>query len=391
MSVAIDATIASDVTEPAKPRVLIVDDSRIVRATIIKHVKGRYEFREEADGEAGWAALLLDPGIQVVISDLGMPKLDGYGLLERIRSSALSRIRGLPFVIISGDEDEESRARAKDLGATDFITKGIGNAELLARLDSLVKLTQTQGQLEESRGGLVEDPVTGLNSSKVVEIQLTQALSHAERHGLAASALVLGLDRLDEIGARYGQPTVDQLLRRFGQMLLGKIRREDSLGHASPTSFAIVSPSTGADGAQVFAGRLREAVEQANVVFQGQRVELSVSVGIASRPPDAAIGPAEFVAIAAERMQEAAAAGGNRIVGCTGTAVLKSQVPKLETALAMLQAGHDAPVRSCVAQLVLGVLPLLQLADAECALGLPLETIESILRERARGEKDASP
>ena len=69
---------------PALPRVLIVDDSRIVRASIVKHIKGAYDFREESDGEMGWQTLLLDPTIQVVISDIGMPKLDGFGLLEEL-------------------------------------------------------------------------------------------------------------------------------------------------------------------------------------------------------------------------------------------------------------------------------------------------------------------
>ena len=71
------------------PRVLIIDDSRMVRASIIRHVRGRFEVREEADGEAGWQTLLVDPTIQAVITDIGMPRLDGYGLLERMRSSRL--------------------------------------------------------------------------------------------------------------------------------------------------------------------------------------------------------------------------------------------------------------------------------------------------------------
>ena len=42
------------------PKVLIVDDSRMVRASLIKLIRGRFEFREEGDGEAGWQALLVD-------------------------------------------------------------------------------------------------------------------------------------------------------------------------------------------------------------------------------------------------------------------------------------------------------------------------------------------
>ena len=114
---------------PALPRVLIIDDSRIVRASIIKHIKGTYDFREEPDGEAGWQTLLLDPSIQVVISDISMPKLDGFELLQRIRASKVSRVQEIPVIVISGDEEDAARIRAKELGATDFINKGIGNVE----------------------------------------------------------------------------------------------------------------------------------------------------------------------------------------------------------------------------------------------------------------------
>ena len=98
---------------PVKPRVLIADDSRIARATLIKHIEGLFEFREALDGEQAWEILLLDPHIRVVITDLTMPKLDGYGLLRRIRASKISRIRNIPVVVVSGSDEQEERDRAK--------------------------------------------------------------------------------------------------------------------------------------------------------------------------------------------------------------------------------------------------------------------------------------
>lgn len=374
-----------------RPRVLIVDDSRIVRATIIKHVKGRYDFREETDGEAGWSALLTDPGIQVVISDLGMPKLDGYGLLARIRNSTVGRIRGLPFVIISGDEDEASRHRAQELGANDFITKGIGTAELLARLDSLVRLAATQHALDASRDNLLDDPVSGLRSRKYLDLQATQAMSHAARHADVVSVLVLGLDRCAEMRRTYGDAPVTQLGVRLGRLLATKLRREDSFGHFDDTRFAVVSPSTGAPGALVLAGRLRDAVAQINVGFQGRKVELSLSIGIATSPPDVAADAAAFFAIAAQRVQAAASAGGDRVVGAepTGEGTAARPLPSLEHALAVLATADDAALRGHAAGLALRVLPLLRLADAEYRLGLPLAEIEANLTERAQDESDA--
>ena len=115
--------MASDLNQ--LPRVLIVDDSRMVRATLIKHIRSHYDYREEGDGEAAWQVVVLDHAIQAIICDLSMPVLDGFGLLARIRNSRLARIRELPVIMISGDEDEASRERAKALGVSDFIMKEI--------------------------------------------------------------------------------------------------------------------------------------------------------------------------------------------------------------------------------------------------------------------------
>lgn len=68
------------------PRILVVDESRMVRAMIIKQIRDHYDFREEADGEAAWQVLVLDHSIQLVICSLSLPVLDGNGLLDRVRS-----------------------------------------------------------------------------------------------------------------------------------------------------------------------------------------------------------------------------------------------------------------------------------------------------------------
>jgi DNA-binding response OmpR family regulator len=137
------------------PHIMIVDDSRIVRATIIKRIHDNFDVREECDGEDGWSALLVDPAIQLVITDHSMPRLDGYGLIKRIRASRVTRIRDMPVIMISGDDDETAIKRAKDLGATDFITKGTSTAELLSRLDALMKLRQSHATEKAAGSGSI--------------------------------------------------------------------------------------------------------------------------------------------------------------------------------------------------------------------------------------------
>jgi len=127
-----------------KQRVLIVDDSKIVRTTIARLIRATFDVREEANGEAGWQAIASDPSIVAVFSDILMPELDGFALLERIRKSENERIRRIPVIVISGDEDDATKKRARAAGANDFITKTTDGTEILSRIDNLLHLMEAK-------------------------------------------------------------------------------------------------------------------------------------------------------------------------------------------------------------------------------------------------------
>lgn len=368
------------------PRILIVDDSRMVRATLMKHLRGSFDTCEEADGEAGWEALLVDPAIQVVISDLSMPKLDGYGLLGRIRGSKIARISEMPVIMISGDEDEESRARAKMSGATDFISKGIGTAELLARLDTLVKLARTSHLLLESRENTVVDAETGLPTRAMLARQCAHSFSYAQRHHLEVSALVIGIDHFAEHVAEHGEQFGSDLLRHFAKLLSGSIRKEDVLASYTTEQFAIASLGTPLTASCSFAHRLREAVEAASIKYQGKSLRVTVSLGLANRSADAVANAEDLLSLAAWRMQQAVQDGGNRIIAAADLPLARhSPVVAergIEHALARMAAGDVASVRSQLAPLASRMMPLLRLLEQEYRLGLPLAELERKVAEK---------
>lgn len=371
------------------PRVLIVDDSRMVRATIIKRIREHYDFREEADGEAAWQALVLDHSIQLVISDLSMPVLDGYGLLTRIRASRLARIREIPVLMISGEEGEEALQRAKALGVSDFITKGSGAAELLARIDSLLKLSRTQTQLKENREQQVQDAESGLFTRKYIELQAAQAMSHAMRHNSQVSAIVIGIDGFSALQQAHGNEVVQQLQLRFSKLLANKIRKEDSLGHFAGSQFAVVSPGTSCPGCEAFADRLRQAIEAANISLHGQRLLLTVSVGVANTPDDRVTSAGALLELAGRRLKTAQQGGGNRVVGCNTRPLVEPAAPSLEHALELIGAGHESAVTPHLSKLGSQLLPLLRLLDRKLKLDLPLADIEKRMLDPAQGAKDA--
>ena len=113
----------STATELPQKRVLVVDDSRFVRATFAAVLKAVLPVREEADGEAAWKALQEDPSIVLVFTDLDMPKLDGFGLLTRIRAAADERLKKLPVVDLGGGagrrQGEGARGRRQRLHQQD--------------------------------------------------------------------------------------------------------------------------------------------------------------------------------------------------------------------------------------------------------------------------------
>ncbi|MGD8559500.1 MAG: response regulator [Gammaproteobacteria bacterium] len=118
-----------------KTPILIVDDSRTIRAGLTKVLSANYSVIEATDGEEGWKKLQVNGSIKLVITDIMMPTLDGYGLICRIRGSDTERLKKLPIIVVTSAEDELSRERAHACGANNFIVKPAKPKDLLERVN----------------------------------------------------------------------------------------------------------------------------------------------------------------------------------------------------------------------------------------------------------------
>ena len=324
-----------------------------------------------------------------MICSLSLPVLDGNGLLDRVRASKLTRLSQMPMLMIAGDNDEAIE-RAKAHGASDFISRGTGGAELLARIDTQLKLVQAQHQLKESLEQNVQNPETGLFTRKYVELQAVQAMSHAMRHNSEVSAMVMGFDNIGALREEHGVDVAKQLQQRFISMLSSKIRKEDSLGHYAGSQLVVISPGTPAAACESFGNRLREAIRTANIAVHGQRLNLSVSVGVSNSPADAVVSAGALIELAGSRLKMAQQAGGNQVISCTPRANAVSPVaPALDQALALINEGQVAKVMPHLAALGLQVMPLLRLLERRFGLGLPLAEIEKRMTDPVQEEEDA--
>jgi chemotaxis protein histidine kinase CheA len=111
-------------------RVLLVDDSPIARATESALVRALGHLVEEAqDGEDAWSKILASPW-DIVLTDVQMPRLDGFALTRRVKQAA--QLTNLPVVILSSLASPEDKRRGLDAGADAYLIKGELGVESLA-------------------------------------------------------------------------------------------------------------------------------------------------------------------------------------------------------------------------------------------------------------------
>jgi len=121
--------------QDGKIPILIVDDSRTVRASLSKTLSSKFAIVEAEDGEDGWKKLQVNAAIKLVITDIMMPQLDGYGLICRIRGAESDRLKMMPIIVVTSAEDEISRERAHACGADNFIVKPARAEDLIERVN----------------------------------------------------------------------------------------------------------------------------------------------------------------------------------------------------------------------------------------------------------------
>lgn len=201
------------------PEILVVeDDPRNIQ--ILTSLLGRegYNIYVATDGEL--ALDYLDTTLpDLILLDLGLPKMDGFIICERLKSSPVTRL--IPVVVLTGQSDFGSKLRCIELGADDFISKPFNSTEVLARCKSLLRLKNALDALDNAerviyafaRAVEAKDPYTEGHTERVTAYALALAekvgLSELERDALKRSAI------LHDVG-KIGVP--DGILRKPGPL-----------------------------------------------------------------------------------------------------------------------------------------------------------------------------
>jgi signal transduction histidine kinase len=124
-----------------KPRIVWADDNADLREYVAQMLAPDYAVEAVSDGEAALAAIKRElPNL--VLSDVMMPKLDGFGLIQALRTDV--KTRNIPIILLSARSGQESAIVGLDAGADDYLSKPFTARELLARVKTHVELARTR-------------------------------------------------------------------------------------------------------------------------------------------------------------------------------------------------------------------------------------------------------
>jgi two-component system, cell cycle response regulator len=127
----------------------------------------------------------------------------------------------------------------------------------------------------------ISDGLTGVSNKRYLLEYLERELGRCHRYGRALSLLLFDIDHFKRINDTHGHVAGDAVLRELAQALEPLVRREQCFARYGGEEFALVLPEDGAQKARQLAEKLRQRVEAHPFVFDGQRIPVTVSIGVA--------------------------------------------------------------------------------------------------------------
>jgi len=383
-----------------RPRILVVHESRIMRASITRHIKQQYDCLEATEFEAGWQLLQADPAIEVVLVDLSLPREEGVAFLARVTSSEIARVAATPVIMITsedghtGNSVEESRQRALKAGAVDFVGKATTGAETLAR----IRVAQRVGALRRaladqqisSGASLPIDPSAGLMTQEYLEVAGQQAFAFALRHHTELAALAIGIDALGAVDQRLGVLLAPTISRELSVVMSRCLRREDTLVALDTGRFLALLPGLSVEALGELVDKMQAKLAATVMRYQGEVIQVTVSVGASSLASDASADVKRLAELAQRRLIEAMSLGAGQFVGAApvppaAEPALPINEGSVDAALALLQERKPEAVLPQLPVLAAKLTPLLRLIEREFQMNFKLSRLKE--RTSSAGKK----
>ncbi|MCB1693739.1 MAG: EAL domain-containing protein [Pseudomonadales bacterium] len=268
--------------------IMMVDDEPILMEIIQTFLEEEgYQHFITIDDSTKALATIDQERPDVLLLDLMMPEVDGFTILESIRRDAWNKY--LPVIVLTSSTDSETKLRALEMGATDFLAKPVDSSELALRLRNTLMVKAYQDQLT------YYDTLTNLPNRKLFLDRVDWAIQRSHRAEKPMAVMVVGLDRFKQVNETFGPRAGDEILTQAAARLKFAVRQDDvvtvaqrwqSVARLGGDEFAVLLPEISqAEIAGSVARRMLDALKEPLSV-EGQDVFISASIGIATSPED---------------------------------------------------------------------------------------------------------
>jgi len=206
-------------------------------------------------------------------------------MISTLRSNASTRHAGV--LILQTTPDSGQASTALDLGADDLMADGFDPAEIVLRLEALLRRKRVAEQLRATvRTGLkaaVFDPLTGLHNRRYAKPHLTRIAEHAHATGRTFAVMIADLDHFKRINDHYGHAAGDAVLVETARRLRGNLRAMDLVARIGGEEFLIVMPGTCRTQARAAAKRLCQDISATPFAIPrgDPAIAVTISIGMA--------------------------------------------------------------------------------------------------------------
>jgi len=290
----------------SKSNILVVDDNpdklSLIKAAL--DLAG-YNVTTATDGDEALTAIeSYQPDL--VITDVMMPRMNGYELAQRIRANPVTKFIPVIMQTAAGRRSEDLR-RANEVGALGYITDPTDLDLLLARTRTLLEFKAYLDVCEEAA---FTDHLTGLANRRRFERQLEREVARMERYGHPFSLLMIDIDSFKDLNDSFGHDAGDEAIRRLSKVLREGTRGIDLAARIGGEEFAVLLVETSREGGLEVAERLRAAIKTLEI--PSARF-ITASFGVAECPGDAQTA-ADVLKAADVALYEAKRNGRDRVV-----------------------------------------------------------------------------
>lgn len=274
-------------------KILVIEDEENVLENILELLDAEgFEVFSAENGESGFElAKVKVPDL--ILCDVMMPRLDGYGVLAALRKEAA--LASIPFIFLTAKASKSDLRQGMELGADDYITKPFTRAELLGAITTRLKKqaaleerysTEIQQTKEQLNYLIHNDSLTNLPNRLSLHDQFKQVQENNADSDQLVTILCLGLDRFNQINDNLGHAVGDLLLKAFAERLSVCIGEQGTVARLNNDQFAVIITTLhNRKEASEFAKTILSKLSQ-TFKIEDQEVFVTASLGIAFYPRD---------------------------------------------------------------------------------------------------------